>query len=466
MSGAYERVYFDGDTGDTKYPWKDCTVLTAPAHNLSYIHVLSTTDVQEIANALREMPDNAVPMHISAVNSLKPRMRDSASSTVTALSRLLSSAVVCCSALAPADKKVVQLCCKTLGGVYSANLNHECTHLILGRTGTNKHVAAMDISHVQIVVLDWILDSFVDGFRAHEEGFPVPAFYNCRVCVTGLDWNKRKEVETYVTDHGGEYVKNLTSDCTHLVANAPEGNKYEFAVANSIPVVSLDWVNEKKNSYGAVDDIQYSLGDETYHKVVEMTEKHKNSSVMFDLIRFVDGMNPSVPFRLEDTFSGCVVSILGLQDEYSGYISRLVMYGGGIALRFFHPEQTTHAVTSSEYLKREKIPPSVLIVTPEWILESFKSGQIRQCLEFAVQLSEPLTNTPTLSYKSVTPSQGSQSKVLSRSKPPTNFSTFKYTPESEQGFTSFEKLGNLFFSGKTFMIDHFSIGYSRLPCVY
>jgi hypothetical protein len=45
----------------------------------------------------------------------------------------------------------------------------------------------------------------------------------------------------------------MSAACTHLVANTPTGDKYTFALANNIPVVTVKWLRTcvSEGRYGA-----------------------------------------------------------------------------------------------------------------------------------------------------------------------------------------------------------------------
>jgi hypothetical protein len=51
----------------------------------------------------------------------------------------------------------------------------------------------------------------------------------------------RVQLQEQIIAHGGAYRGCLTSDVTHLIANAPEGRKYQCAKEWDIQVVSLRW---------------------------------------------------------------------------------------------------------------------------------------------------------------------------------------------------------------------------------
>lgn len=54
----------------------------------------------------------------------------------------------------------------------------------------------------------------------------------------------RAWLQESIIAHGGDYRSDLTKDVTHLIANAPEGRKYQYAERRNIRVVSLCWFKD------------------------------------------------------------------------------------------------------------------------------------------------------------------------------------------------------------------------------
>ncbi|KAI8819393.1 BRCT domain-containing protein [Fimicolochytrium jonesii] len=69
-----------------------------------------------------------------------------------------------------------------------------------------------------------------------------PIFENLRFCITGFEADERGNIQRLAAQHGAVYSGTLDSSCTHLIAERPEGRKYEHAMTvDSIHVVSREW---------------------------------------------------------------------------------------------------------------------------------------------------------------------------------------------------------------------------------
>ncbi|KAJ2746396.1 protein kinase activating protein dpb11 [Coemansia sp. BCRC 34301] len=180
-----------------------------------------------------------------------------------------------------------------MGGSVSSNLTTSVTHVVTKDSSLfcRKYHVSAEVG-IPIVSLDFVSEcelearernsepgahvntngatesGIADAVRQITERNRFPPFAGCRISSTGFSADMRREIERFVenadfvstvnllADHmadvgskcsseliggGGLYCGVLTSDCTHLIAFCPEGEKFKFAKARSIPVVSLEW---------------------------------------------------------------------------------------------------------------------------------------------------------------------------------------------------------------------------------
>ena len=67
----------------------------------------------------------------------------------------------------------------------------------------------------------------------------------------------RKKLEGAVKSNGAEYKGDLTKEVTHLIAHKPTGNKYNFAKAWGIRVVSIEWLQQSLERGMILDENLY-----------------------------------------------------------------------------------------------------------------------------------------------------------------------------------------------------------------
>ncbi|KAI9593856.1 hypothetical protein BDF19DRAFT_447104, partial [Syncephalis fuscata] len=157
---------------------------------------------------------------------------------------------------------------------------------------------------------------------------PLP-LCDVRVCCTGYGVPQRKAVYALVEKLGGQWVRNLTDDTTHLIAGTTETEKHKVAQSRNIPVVKLAWLATCKNLY-------------TKGLPVDVPALTKEYSVK--------------------VFSYKTICLTGLDIEERQRIQELIVQHGGY-----------YAADLYQYAMRWKIN----IVTAEWLYESVKQ---QKCL--------------------------------------------------------------------------------------
>jgi DNA replication regulator DPB11 len=80
----------------------------------------------------------------------------------------------------------------------------------------------------------------------------------------------RGQLQERIVAHGGDYRGDLTKNVTHLVANAPEGKKYQYAEQWHVRVVSLCWLKDCLDR-GMV------LEESLYHPTIPAEEQGKGA---------------------------------------------------------------------------------------------------------------------------------------------------------------------------------------------
>jgi len=157
-----------------------------------------------------------------------------------------------------------------MGGNCSRDFGPMVTHLITNCTRSEKYRAAMKIKK-PIVLPEWVIDAYQvwselkgrerSGFKAVSvlKKYLLKPFVDCVICVTGFDENLRGVIEEETIKNGGIYAKDLSKDCTHLVAEFPRGQKYEYAIKWGILVVNYDWFQDSLDLGACSDEHFYIL---------------------------------------------------------------------------------------------------------------------------------------------------------------------------------------------------------------
>ncbi|KAJ2792068.1 protein kinase activating protein dpb11, partial [Coemansia guatemalensis] len=135
-------------------------------------------------------------------------------------------------------------------------------------------------------------------------------FSGCHICTTGFDQDIREEIKSLVSDGalgnsnaqidalaryakdqglenicpntrliggGGIYHGVLTPACTHLIAQAPEGQKYKFAKHWNVRIVTIEWLLQSLRTGYRQSEDEYAF--ETSSKAYQQNNPERIAGV-------------------------------------------------------------------------------------------------------------------------------------------------------------------------------------------
>ena len=155
--------------------------------------------------------------------------------------------VVTSTGLGAEERERIESAALRLGFEFVGNLDRQVTHLVASSVRTDKYRVAV-AERLPVVRMAWIDDSY-DTFRLKpERPYLLPPLHNLTIAVSGLSIQQEERVrlEELVTAQGGTMQRELSQGCTHLVVDAPRGQKFEACCTEHalqhILVVSLGWL--------------------------------------------------------------------------------------------------------------------------------------------------------------------------------------------------------------------------------
>lgn len=157
--------------------------------------------------------------------------------------------VACCTAFQLVERKQVHELVRLMDGRIEKTLCTEVTHIVAKEWGSEKCKVGHEIGK-PIMSVAWVHEAWKQGSRAmcraSDEGgklmkLRLPVFQGKTICATGTTIDKY-EVEELTKSHGGIYSAICHADVTHLLSMEPKGEKYEFALSNSIHIVDPSWL--------------------------------------------------------------------------------------------------------------------------------------------------------------------------------------------------------------------------------
>jgi hypothetical protein len=114
---------------------------------------------------------------------------------------------------------------------------------------------------IPVVKPAWLIKSHQAGRLVDKETYRVKALYNLNICFSGLDPDLKKQLAQKVELFQGRHSAALDKSCSHLITNTTASAKYEFAVSENIPAVSVDWLEACINLGWYQDTRKYPVAD-------------------------------------------------------------------------------------------------------------------------------------------------------------------------------------------------------------
>ncbi|KAJ2632787.1 protein kinase activating protein dpb11 [Coemansia sp. RSA 1290] len=202
---------------------------------------------------------------------------------------LLRGCCISCSGLDSGDKDTIHRRIERLGGSVSSQLTNLVTHVVVknGLSSLKYQIAAK--VGIPVVTEEFLSECEIEAQKHSASSSPtlVPAalqriveqtwyrpFTGCIICTTGFDEDVREQIKRLSTTGlkvdeydeanaleqfaarsglgslkplpkyiggGASYQGGLTPACTHLIAIAPQGQKYVFAKEWGLAVVTFEW---------------------------------------------------------------------------------------------------------------------------------------------------------------------------------------------------------------------------------
>lgn len=138
------------------------------------------------------------------------------------------------------------------------------THLLCGADFDENDIdEATDLYDIPSVTEEWVTACVKLGRLANlKVHHPIPSglFAKLVMAITQVSVADRKKIYAFVTYHGGQVTKSLSSKTTHLICGSAMGNAYNKAMEmklEKLTIVTPDWLFESFKEEKLVDTIKY-----------------------------------------------------------------------------------------------------------------------------------------------------------------------------------------------------------------
>lgn len=147
-----------------------------------------------------------------------------------------------------------------MGGVLHTKASSDVSFVIVKNVLAAKYKWASNILKKPIVTINWLHQCWTEHRVVPQESYRVLPFSGLTICVTKIPADERKEMEILIKQNGGKYSADLTRNCTHLITDAPEGDKYKVARRwGHIHIVTRKWFDQSIARKACVNEESYTV---------------------------------------------------------------------------------------------------------------------------------------------------------------------------------------------------------------
>ncbi|XP_039683639.1 uncharacterized protein [Medicago truncatula] len=147
-----------------------------------------------------------------------------------------------------------------MGGALHTTPSSDLNSVIVKNVWAPEYKWALNVLKKPIVSYEWLKQCSDEHQVVPQESYMFLPFSGLKICVTGIQADKRKEMEKLILQNGGKYSAELTKKCTHLISNAPEGDKHKMAkLWGHINIVTMKWFDESIAQRACLNEESYPV---------------------------------------------------------------------------------------------------------------------------------------------------------------------------------------------------------------
>lgn len=146
------------------------------------------------------------------------------------------------------EKGKIEKLVTAMGGVFQTRAASDTDFVICKNVLSGKYKWGLQTLKKPVITINWLYQCWSEHRLVPHEPCRVLPFSGLTICFTRIAADVRKEMENLIVHNGGQYSGDLTRNCTHLISDAPEGDKYRVAQKwGHIRIVTKDWLRDSFN---------------------------------------------------------------------------------------------------------------------------------------------------------------------------------------------------------------------------
>ena len=202
------------------------------------------------------------------------------------------------------EKKDIQEKVQFMGGIYTAALSGNVTHLIVKTVADFSPKFKVAVSKdIPIMVPTWVDAVWAASIKESIHGtdpifakYACPPFLGLVFCVSQIPTKERDVLKKIIESNGGQYSGQLELDKTNiLIITSAEGEKYSYAKRWKIKCLKPDWIHQSLNKGYALDPEKFVVDSSTVPRSStpegDRTRKFGNTSINSTIMHDSSSLN-------------------------------------------------------------------------------------------------------------------------------------------------------------------------------
>ncbi|KAG6433591.1 hypothetical protein SASPL_105206 [Salvia splendens] len=181
-----------------------------------------------------------------------------------------------------------------MGGQLTKKASSDVSFVIVKDVLVQKYKWALTQVKKPIVTTEWLDQCWKEHRVVSHEPYRVPPFSGLTICVSGIPADERKEMEKLIIQNGGIYSAELTKRCSHLICDAPEGDKYMVAKRwRIIYIVNRKWFHQSIARRACLMEASFPVQQSSSVSTLKTLEHHTQGKCTRNS-QPISSSNPSV----------------------------------------------------------------------------------------------------------------------------------------------------------------------------
>ena len=201
--------------------------------------------------------------------------------SATPVTPLLQSIQILVTGVLETEKRRLHTLAKSQGAVILSTANaNDPPHVVITRmVGSPRYFTILRRnSNTPVVTPEWLSASVEQGTRLPYADYAAGVFQGLVICFSGLPISEKQELGDRVVIQGGKHSLSLDRQCTHLVTDSTESQKFIYAQHHGIICVTPSWVEDSLGAGRCLEPAKYIIAKPSQQQLQQQQQQQQQRS--------------------------------------------------------------------------------------------------------------------------------------------------------------------------------------------